>query len=489
MQLHHRPGRGAPLLCALGLAIAPAALAGAQDAKVPITTRSKQAREEYLKGRDLFERLRGTDARAHFEKAAAADKAFALAQLGLANSAPSAKAFFAALKQATALAGKASEGERHMILGLDAGVRGDTAAQKKHFQALVAAYPRDERALNLLGGYHFGRQEYAEAIDAYQRAIRINAAFSQPYNQMGYAYRFLGRNDEAEKAFKKYIELIPDDPNPYDSYAELLMKTGRFDESIKNYEKALAVDPHFVASYIGIGLNRIYQGQPAKARETFARLEQIARNGGEKRQAYAQEAASYLYEGNTVAALASVDKMRAVAQADGDIAALSGDSNLMGNILLEAGRPDEAAARFADALKLAEQANTPEEVKQAARRQNLFNTALVALAKPDVATARQKAEAYAAAVAGPKVPFEVRQSHELNGRIALHEKDGARAADELAQANQQDPRVLYHLAQAQRAKGDTAAARESARRAAEHNGLNFNYVYVREKARQLLAQL
>jgi tetratricopeptide (TPR) repeat protein len=43
---------------------------------------------------------------------------------------------------------------------------------------------------------------------------------------------------------------------PSYSYAELLMKTGRFEESIKNYEKALAVDPNFVASYIGIGNDR-----------------------------------------------------------------------------------------------------------------------------------------------------------------------------------------------------------------------------------------
>lgn len=488
MQLHHHRGR-APLVCALALLVASPALAGAEDAKIPITTKSKEASQEYLKGRDLLEKLRATDAHVHFQKAAASDPDFALAQLGLANSAPSAKDFFAALKKATALAGKASEGERHMILGLDAGVRGDPAGQKKHFEELATAYPRDERALNLLGGFHFGRQEYEEAIAAYQKAIAINPAFSQPYNQMGYSFRFLDRNDEAEKAFKKYIELIPEDPNPYDSYAELLMKTGRFSESIKAYEKALAVDPHFVASYVGIGLNWIYQGQPQKARETMAGLEKIARNGGERRQAYAQEAASYIHEGKTAEALQSVEKMRAVAQQEGDKAQLSGDANLMGNILLEAGRADEAGAKFAESLKLAEEAATPAEVKQAARRQALFNDAMVALARSDLARARQKAGEYATAVAGPKVPFEVRQSHELTGRVALEEKDAARAAAELAQANQLDPRVLYYLAQALRAKGDTAAARAAARQAAEHNGLNFNYAYVRGKAQQLLAQL
>lgn len=474
---------------ALAVALAVPGLALAQDAKVPITTKSEEARQHYLKGRDLLERLRATDAREHFLKAAAADKEFALAQFGLANAAASAKEFFAAVEQAKALASKASEAERHMILGLDAGVRGDPASQGDHFKKLVAAYPRDERAQNLLGGYHFGRQEYEQAVAAYQAALAINPAFSQPYNQMGYAYRFLGRYDEAEKAFKKYVELIPDDPNPYDSYAELLMKMGRFDDSIRSYEKALAVDKNFVASYLGIGLDQIYKGQPAQARDTFARLEKVARNGGEKRAAYAQEAFSWVDEGNVAAALKAVDKMKAVAQLEGDTANLSGDANFSGNILLEAGRADEAQAAFAESLKLALAASTPEDVKAAARRQDSFDMARVALAKGDLAGAKARSDAYAAAVAQRKVPFEVRQGHELAGLIALHEKNYAKAAAELAQANQQDPRVLYHLALAQQGTGDVKAARETARQAAEHNGLNFNYAFVRAKAKQLLAQL
>jgi Flp pilus assembly protein TadD len=36
-------------------------------------------------------------------------------------------------------------------------------------------------------------------------------------HQLGYAYRFLEKFDEAERAFKKYTELIPGDPNPYGS--------------------------------------------------------------------------------------------------------------------------------------------------------------------------------------------------------------------------------------------------------------------------------
>ena len=45
MLLHHRRGRAPLGACAVALAIAPAVLASAQDAKIPISTKSKEARE------------------------------------------------------------------------------------------------------------------------------------------------------------------------------------------------------------------------------------------------------------------------------------------------------------------------------------------------------------------------------------------------------------------------------------------------------------
>ena len=41
------------------------------------------------------------------------------------------------------------------------------------------------------------------------------------------------------------------------------MKTGRFDESIAQYRKALSVDPHFTPSQVGIATNLMFQGKHA----------------------------------------------------------------------------------------------------------------------------------------------------------------------------------------------------------------------------------
>ncbi len=467
-----------------GLAVA--ANTASKD-KIPITTTSEDARQLYVKGRDLAEKLRATDARVLFMQAAEQDKTFALAHLGLANTAGTAKEFFDSLGQAVALSAKVSEGERLLISGVDAGAKGDVTRQRESLTKLVAAFPKDERAHNLLGGYYFGRQEYAAAVAEYEKAIAITPSFSQPYNQMGYAYRFLYKYPEAEKAFKKYIELIPGDPNPYDSYAELLMKMGRFEDSIQNYEKALAIDKNFVASWVGIGNNRMFMGQGDKAREAFARLTAIARNDGEKRQALFWSAMSYVHEGATDKAIAEIEKEAAIAKASGDKASLSADWNQIGDILLEAGRADEALARYKDQVATMDTADVPAEVKEATRRQHLFDVARVTLAKKDVAGAKAKAQEYAAAVQAKRIPFEMWQQHELAGRIALEDKGYATAAAELEQANQQDPRVMFLLATALQGKGDTQKAQVVANRAADFNALSPTYGFVRGKAKTLMA--
>ena len=478
--------RAAFALLTICIVAAPAAgQTSAATGKIPITTSSDDARAAYLKGRDLAEKLRATDARRFYEEAAAKDPGFALAYVGLANTAGTNREFVEAVTKAVGLASKVSEGERHMVLALEAGLKNDPAAVLRHYTELVARYPNDERAQTLLANTYFGRQEYQAAVDHFVKATKIDAKFSQPYNQLGYAYRFLDQYGPAETAFKKYVELIPDDPNPYDSYAELLMKMGRFDESIAMYKKALAIDANFVASYIGIGNDQLFKGQPAAARETFAKIAAVARNTGEKRTAHFWTAAAYVHEGATDKAVAEIEANYALSGAEQDGGTQAGDLNLMGDILREAGRIDDALVKYGKAVEVSEAARVPAEAKAATRRNYLFEQARAAVARHDVATAKTKAAAYATEVAARKVPFELRQQQELEGLIALEEKRYAAAVQSFGKANQQDPCILYLTAVALKGAGDATRATAMAAKAAAFNQLSFNYGYVRAKARKM----
>ena len=464
--------------------------AASEEGKIPITTTSQKALEYYLEGRDLFEKLRFQESIRFFEMAVAEDSDFALAYIYLSQARAGTKDFFENLNKAVALTDKVSEGELLWILGFEAGVNGFAMKQREYWQKMVAAYPQDERAHNLLGNQYFGQQDYALAIEQYIKATEINPDFSQPYNQLGYAQRFLGNYSEAEKAFKKYIQLIPDDPNPYDSYAELLMKMGRYDASIEYYQKALAVDPNFVASHIGIAANLNLKGKHADARKQLQKLYDMARSDSERRAAHFATTVSYVDEGNMDKGLEELNRQYAVAQETDDAPAMAGDLVLMGNILLEAGKLDQALAKYNQAVKTVEQSDLSEEVKDNTRRGYLFNAGRVAVKKKDFVTAKAKSAEYSKQVQAINNPFQIRLSHQLVGMIALEEKDYDKALQELQQANQQDPYNLYRMALAHKGKGDTEKAREFCTQAAKFNGLDgLNYAFIRNKAEQMLASM
>ncbi len=457
--------------------------------KIPITTVSDEARTAYLLGRDLLEQLRFTDAHQYFLTATDLDPEFAMAWMATANTSPTTHEFFAAMRHAVATADGASDGEQMMIGAFEAAVNQDPDTQRSLLQALVAAYPGDERAHNAYATFLFGQQDFESAIVEYREAVAINPDFSQPHNQLGYALRFLGEFEEAEKAFVRYIELIPDQPNPYDSYAELLMKMGRFEESIVSYEKALSIEPTFIASYIGIANNLIFMGRPSDARGALSRIEDIARTGGELRQMHTWKAASYLHEGDFDGALTEVQSRCDIAAEDDDRAAMSGDLSLKGDMLLEAGRTDEAAAMYLASVEMIETSEATDDIKEAVRRNAIYDRARLALAARDLGTAGDLAADYREAVALHNVRFEVQQSRQLDGLIALASGEPKAALFELANANQQNPQVLLLNALAFSAAGDREAARAACRQVITFNQLNFNLAYVRGEARKMLDEL
>jgi tetratricopeptide (TPR) repeat protein len=464
------------------------ASAASDSGKIPISTKSEEAKKEFLEGRDLAEKLRAQDSVAHFDKAIALDPDFASAEMARANSAPTAKDFFEHLNKALALSGKASEGEKLFILANEAGANGEVVKQKEYLDKLVAAHPNDERARLNLGNYYFGQQEYEQAIAHYKKATELAPNYSPAYNILGYAYRQQGNYQDAEQAFKKYIELIPNDPNPYDSYAELLLKMGRFDESIVQYRKALSMDAHFVPSHFGISADLMYQGKHEDATAELQKMISQARNDGELRTAYFGLAVVAVDNGKFDKGVQHMDQEYSVAEKKNDPAAMAADLQAKGNIIAEMQRYDAAQQQFDRSLQLIEASSLSQAIKDNAKLLHHFNLAALAIAKKDYTAAKSHTQEYRAGAEASKNPGQLKLAHELAGRIALAEKDYDTAITELDQANDQDPRNLYRLSQAYQAKGDSAKAQDYCKKAAEFNSLpQLNYAFIRAKAQKAAA--
>ncbi len=486
-----RPSRlhrtAAPCLI-LALALSAAAVRGAE--KIPVTSKSHEALSSFREGKKLFDNLRLTDAYPYFQKAAEADPDFALAHLFLAQSAPTAKVFFAELKKADETSAHASRGEQIWIRAVKAGAYADQAAALKLYAQLVEEFPGDEQAQTFLGTTYFAQQDYSRAAEHLKKATDIAPGYGPAYNQLGYVYRFLGRYDDAEQTFKKYTELLPTDPNPFDSYGELLLKMGKFDESITQYEKALSVNPHFANSFVGIASCLMYQNKHDEALAELQKMYDNARNDGERRFALFSRSVVYQDEGQPDLAIAEVEKEHSIAEQTGDAASMSGDLALIANILLNDGKADEALAKFKESDQVIRKSSLAREVKENNALLNQFNFTRVSIAKGDLEAAKKEAGIFRKGVEASKNKNQVRLAHELTGMISFHEKDYGRAIDELKEANQQDPNVLYHLALACQGDGKADEAKKYAAAAAKFNSLPImRLAYVRVKAEKLLEAL
>ncbi len=470
------------------LLLLPALALAADPATIPITTSSPEARRLYLEGRDLVERLKGTEAHLRTDEAVKKDPQFALGWLQWSGTAGTAKEFFAGLDKAVANASHATEAEQKLIRATEAGAKSRPVEQDQLLAELAKQFPSDARIHNQIGLVAFGRQDWDTAIRELSRAVELDPKFTLPYNQLGYAYRFQGKLAEAEKTFQKYAELLPDDPNPHDSYAELLMRMGRFDESIGRYRKALQVDPLFLSAYVGIANNQMFLGRGDEARATLKQMLGKARTDGERRQVWFWTSETYLHEERWTDALRSIEEEKKIADASGDMVSASQDVNFMGNLLLGAGKPAEAGQKFEESVKILDRSKASDAVKDAAHRNHLFDMARVALLKGDLAGARATAAKYSSAVEAKKVPFEVRQSHELAGMIAVQGKEWDTALAELGKAGGQNPRVSYLTGLAWQGKGDAGKAAEAFRNAADYNQLNGVYGFIRPQARRQLAR-
>jgi tetratricopeptide (TPR) repeat protein len=456
--------------------------ASSDNGKIPVTTKSEEARTEFLTGRDLSDKLLAHESLAHFDQAISMDPTFATAEFYRATNSPTTKEFQEHLQNALNLSDNASDGEKLLILAAQAANNGDAVKQKNCLEKAVAEYPNDERAQLALGTYYFAVQDLDNAIAHLKNATEIAPDFSATYNQLGYTYRQREEYANAEQAFQKYILLIPNDPNPYDSYAELLLKEGKFDESLVEYHKALSMDPHFAASHFGISADYMYLNRPEEANAELQTMVDRARGDGELRTAYFGMAVVASDSGKFDDALKAMAKEYAVAQKNNDVVSMAADLQAEGNIQLAKQDYAGAAKSFDTSFQMIASSNQPQEIKDNSALLHHFNEAAVAIGKKDLRTAKMHTEEFRKGANASNNPAQVQQEHEIVGRIALASKDYSAAVSELDQANLQNPYNLYRLGQAYEGQGDKAKSQEYFTKTKSFNPLpGLNYAFIRRR--------
>jgi tetratricopeptide (TPR) repeat protein len=266
------------------------------------TTNSLEAYKKYTEGVNYVDALLIPSAIESFKQAVEKDTTFASAYLQLALSyfmVEDAAAARPLLRKALAYSEKLPERERLPILAMNARADGDYERAVHLYNQYITIYPEDDMGHYQLGDYYFSvANDYHKAIENFEAAVTLNPEHKSAYNMLAYSYAYIGEMDHAYDALDKYVELAKDEPNPYDSYGEILMRAGKINEAIEKFKLSLKKNSGFYPAKYHLASAYLDLGKVSRARMILKNIQKKSTDRFEKKMCLPMLALTEIVAGN-----------------------------------------------------------------------------------------------------------------------------------------------------------------------------------------------
>ncbi len=137
------------------------------------------------------------------------------------------------------------------------------AALSLYRQAIERHGSDQDRAVswNNLGKVYYALGHRAEAMAAYEQAMKLDPAYAWPYNNLGVVYANQGDYEAALTLYRQAIarhNFDREEAVSWDNLANVLTSLGRYEEAITAYRQAVDLHPAYVIAWNSLG--NVYQG-------------------------------------------------------------------------------------------------------------------------------------------------------------------------------------------------------------------------------------
>jgi tetratricopeptide (TPR) repeat protein len=255
---------GAALLCGLSLS--------GCGSERKWSTNSEEAVRWMETGVKYWQQFNYTDALASLEKSIAADSQFAIAYGRMAlvhlwgSNMPDARIQIA---RAMRLSGAATAREQQIIRLWSYRINEKHDEEAALADSLITLYPDETELYWFRGQCYENEGNFEAAVRLYNESAERDTSFALSIMSLGYAHSVLGDQGKAVKYMQQYIRMAPMEPDPLASYADILMRAGRYDEALDNYRKALTVKPDYWYAVREIGTVYMVKGRLREAEKQF----------------------------------------------------------------------------------------------------------------------------------------------------------------------------------------------------------------------------
>jgi predicted Zn-dependent protease len=452
---------------------------------VPVTTSSPDARHDYELALLYHEDLLFTDkGLVSLRQAVKADSQFALAQATLAyfTTDPVEERREYALAQKNLVS--ASPDERLLILWMDGVKNGGLVPAIAAMNDLLAKYPNDKRLANMAAEWLCtGQAAYEHGEKILKNVLQNDPNYFPALNNLAYCYALNGQPNLAPPLMDQYVIALPAQPNPQDSYGEIMRMLGDYPAALDHYRKALQIDPSFYTSQLGIASTYALMGDEERARAEYLKAISGTKERATKLDYRILWAMTYYRESQLERGSREFAKLAAEAHA-ADLPVE--EAEIHRNMALFNPEPHRALGSL-DAARLVLTEN--HEISQGSREielANILQTRAFIAERAGMADAAQKAVKPLSAMAQTSRSNIVQQAyHSANGAVLMMQEKYDAAISELME-DPQNPLSLQLLADAQNKAGKAADAQKTLATLAAINDERVETAFVVPQARAAL---
>jgi tetratricopeptide (TPR) repeat protein len=184
---------------------------------------------------------------------------------------------------------------------------GRKTVARESFEKAAALAPDAAYAQFMLGFFYYVENDFRKSAPALERASRLDPADPRAVLYLALSQEGLAQPELAISLYRKAIELEAradkPDPETYTAYGRLLFTLGRFEESARQVERVLELDPQSRDGHYERARLMLETGKFAKAAEEGEKALRSPEPGATERQihfvlarAYAQLGRQDLYE-------------------------------------------------------------------------------------------------------------------------------------------------------------------------------------------------
>ena len=131
---------------------------------------------------------------------------------------------------------------------------------------LIQAYPNVVFLYNILGLIFTDYNKIDDAVDIFEKGIKIKSNYAEIYNNLATAYKLNKKYILAEKNYKKSINLNNKLVEAQNNLGTLYIELNKYKEAINCFKKAININPKFYSSHYNLGVAYKSIGNFDKAR-------------------------------------------------------------------------------------------------------------------------------------------------------------------------------------------------------------------------------